>query len=668
MTERGGEAKAGGGAAPVFISYASQDAAVAIALVEGLERHGIACWIAPRDVKAGALYAEAIVRAISGATAFVVVLSEAAIASSHVRKEIERASSKKRPIIALRIDAAPLTPALEYFLSESQWVEAQAGSMEAAYAKLIDDIRDPASAAPESLVAKASGKPGGTAAAAQPKSLRNQILFAAGLAVVAVTLASLLANKFWLAKHIASEQPTTAAMNVVSEKSIAVLPFTDMSEKKDQEYFSDGLSEELLNLLSKVPELHVAARTSAFSFKGQSDDIPTIARKLLVAYVLEGSVRKSGNHLRVTAQLVRAKNGYQVWSETYDRQLVDVFKVQDEIAGSVVTALKVSLLGGAQPHAAATKDTTAYTLLLEARFFANRDTNEDTRKCIEYLEEAVRLDPTYAPVWAYLSRTLSTAASEGVIPRQPGRERALRAAERALAIDPTLGSAHLAIGKIRLMFDWDWAAADSEIKQARELNPGDSDALVWAGIFAKAVGRLGDALPLYQQAIALDPVNPRHYVTIANAYYEMGRFSDAASAARKALELSPAMPGVGGFLGLLQLRSGAEPAAALAEIDRDTDQENREICRALAYHLLGRKVDADAALARVEETYAASSPYAIALIHAERREIDQAFHWLDRAYEQHDDFVLELKVDPGLTNLRDDPRYRLLLHKLKLPE
>src|SRR5205814_6512205 len=202
MAEDGGDGKASGRTPAVFISYASQDAAVAAALVEALERQGIACWLAPRDVKAGALYADAIVRAISGSKAFVLVLSESAIVSSHVGKEIERASSKKRPIIALRIDAAPLTPALEYFLSESQWVEAQTGSMEAAYAKLIDDIRDPARAAPESLLAVAPGRSARTASAAHPRSRRNRILFAAGLAVVAVTLVSLLANKFWLAKHI----------------------------------------------------------------------------------------------------------------------------------------------------------------------------------------------------------------------------------------------------------------------------------------------------------------------------------------------------------------------------------------------------------------------------------------------------------------------------------
>jgi TolB-like protein len=321
-------AKATAEPARVFISYASQDAVVATALVEALERHGVACWIAPRDVEAGALYADAIVRAIGGAKAVVLMLSESAIASSHVGKEIERASSKKRPIFALRIDAAPLTPAFEYFLSESQWVEAQAGNMEPAYAKLIGAIHKSAPTAPEIIPAMTPSA--GIASAARSISRRNRMLLAAGL-VVAVALATLLANKFWPAKHVAAEQPT--ARNVVSDKSIAVLPFTDMSEKKDQECFSDGLSEELIDQLAKIPELHVPARTSSFYFKGKSEDIPTIARRLMVAHVLEGSVRKSGNHMRVTAQLVRADNGYHLWSETYDRNLDDIFKVQDDITG-----------------------------------------------------------------------------------------------------------------------------------------------------------------------------------------------------------------------------------------------------------------------------------------------------------------------------------------------
>jgi hypothetical protein len=274
----------------VFISYASQDAAVAGALVEALERHGVGCWIAPRDVKAGALYADAIARAISGAKAFVLVLSESAIASSHVGKEIERASSKKRPIIALRIDAAPLTPALEYFLSESQWVEAHPGSMEAAYAKLIDDIRDPARTAPRNTPAVPLEVSAATPRAAHPKLRFNWILLAAGAVFV---VAALLVYKFWISSHVAQEKPVATTslapaasvpvQPTLSEKSIAVLPFTDMSADKDQEYFADGLSEEILNLLATVPTLRVIGRTSSFQFKGKNDDLRAIGAKLSAA-------------------------------------------------------------------------------------------------------------------------------------------------------------------------------------------------------------------------------------------------------------------------------------------------------------------------------------------------------------------------------------------------
>jgi hypothetical protein len=254
----GGEGQAAGahtGTPDVFISYASQDAAVATALVETLERHGVACWIAPRDVEVGARYADAIVRAIGGAKAFVLVLSEGAIASSHVGKEVERASSKRRPIFALRIDAAPLTPALEYFLSESQWVEAQTRNMEPAYTKLIGAIRK---SAPTSLgIIPAVTPSAGAASAAHPKRRRNRILFAAGFAVVAVAVAALLADKLWLSKHVTTERPAAAVAPAipapaaaVSDKSVAVLPFVDMSEKKDQEYFADGMAEEVLDRMA----------------------------------------------------------------------------------------------------------------------------------------------------------------------------------------------------------------------------------------------------------------------------------------------------------------------------------------------------------------------------------------------------------------------------------
>jgi TolB-like protein len=391
IAEGGGDQKAGGSTPRVFISYASQDAAIAAALVEALERHGIACWIAPRDVKAGALYADAIVRAISGAKAFVVVLSERSIVSSHVSKEIERASSKKCPIIALRFDSAPLTPALEYFLSESQWVEAHAGNIDAAYRKLIETIREPAPAAPETVVAVVPGKSADRAWAAHSQSRRNWVLLAGGVAAV-VAIAALLADRLWLARRDAPVTQMAAATSVVTERSIAVLPFTDLSEKKDQEYFADGMAEEILDLLAKIPGLKVIGRTSSFQFKAKTDDLRKIGNELGAAYVLEGSVRRSGEHMRVTAQLIDTKDGGHRWSHTYDAKTDDVFEVQDAIAVGISRALELTMRAEvAQDRSVAGRD--AYDLYLRGVHALDSASKDGCEQAIELFTQLLRLQP-----------------------------------------------------------------------------------------------------------------------------------------------------------------------------------------------------------------------------------------------------------------------------------
>jgi len=274
----------------VFISYASQDVAVADAIVAALECHGLKCWIAPRDVTPGEFYADAIVRALNVARTLVLVLTENAATSQHVLREVERSSAKRHSIISFRIGSVSLPPALEYFLSASHWLDASASGVDSALPKLVEAVQRLATSAVVD-----SGQP---AALAPPP------------------------------------------------RSVAVLPFADMSEKKDQEYFADGMAEEIINLLAQVSDLRVPARTSSFYFRGKSTKVPDIARELGVAHVLEGSIRRSGNHLRVTAKLVRADNGYHLWSETYDRDLHDVFKVQDDIANAVVQALQITLMGG----------------------------------------------------------------------------------------------------------------------------------------------------------------------------------------------------------------------------------------------------------------------------------------------------------------------------------
>jgi TolB-like protein len=675
-------------AGAVFISYASQDAAVAAALVEALERHGLACWIAPRDVKAGALYADAIVRAISGAKAFVLVLSESAIASSHVGKEVERASSKKRPIIALRIDATPLTPALEYFLSESQWVEVQAGNMGAAYAKLFDAIREPGRPAPGIILAVAPEASAGTAPGVYPKSRRNRIQLGAGLAVVAVALAALLADKFWLAKHVTADKPTTAATNVVGDKSIAVLPFTDMSEKHDQEYFSDGMAEEIIDLLVKVPELKVPARTSSFYFKGKSTQIPEIAKELGVAHVLEGSVRKSGDHLRVTAQLIRADNGYHLWSETYDRQLDDVFKVQDEIAGAVVSALKGTLLEVAAPNATPTTSIAANDLYLQARSLIERYTPDDSLKAYADLQQAVNLDPKFALAWATLAEVLSddnvqwdrvfkhvdsTSQTEGRSLQDWGsiwaqaRAAADAAAKKALELAPDLAESHAAMAKVLADVDWDWAAADAQLKRARELEPSNAGITLAAARLAILLGRVSEGLQLANRAATQDPLGRAIMSTIGWGQYASGAFDEAQVSQQKLIKLYPTAATAHYQYALMLLARGGAPAA-LSEFERETADQYRKVGLPLALDALGRRVDADQAIVGAEQMYGNGMAYQIAYIYASRNDVDHAFYWLERAYQQHDSGLAYTKVDPMLKNLERDPRYKALLRKVRLPE
>jgi TolB-like protein len=665
----------------VFISYASQDAAVSGALVEALERHGVRCWIAPRDVKAGAQYADAIIRAISGAKFIVLVLSESAIASSHVSREIERASSKKRPIIALRIDAAPLTPALEYFLSESQWVEAQTGRMETAYAKLIDDIRDPARTAPRNTRAASLEVSAATAGAAHPKSRFNWIPLAAGTVFV---VAALLVYKFWISGHVAQEKPLATpslapaagvpAQPTISEKSVAVLPFVDMSEKKDQEYFSDGLSEQLIDMLTKIPELRVPARTSSFYFKGKQTTIQDIAKALSVAHVLEGSVRKSGNHLRITAQLVRADNGYHLWSETYDRQLNDIFKVQDDIAGAVVKALKVTLVGGSLPESAGTQNIEAYNLLLQARSMV-RHANEpaDFKRVAEYLRRAVYADPQFANAWADLCGVLlSEAITEAIpfdVPPDPQLiEDARRSAKQALKLNSALPDPHLAYSAILWNVDFDLRGAEAQIQQALELAPNSAAVLVFAALPPMYRGQLDKALEFAQKSVAIDPVDPGVYSELDFINYFAGKYPEALAANRKMFDLNPGAHTEYHSRAAFILLAKGDPAAALREIESDKEVREDCSCLVLAYDALGRKGEADAALANLEKHHTNYNAYQIALVYANRGELDQAFGWLDRAYRQRDGQLLGLKVSPWTKNLRSDPRFNALIRKLGLQD
>src|ERR1700722_1487237 len=358
----------------VFVSYASQDASVANAIVAALERNGLKCWIAPRDVPPGTLYADVIIRAINGTKVLVLVLSEHSVSSPHVGKEIERASAKRRPIIALRTDAKPLTPALEYFLSESQWIDVGTGGPGGGGSKLVEAARR--------LIAHPSGTTPPAAAIVSGAKRRLNGPVVVLIAVIAAALAYIVVDKVWRAKPasvaITELAPASAAGAPAAfappPHSIAVLPFVNMSGDPKQDYFSDGLSEELLNSLSSVRDLRVAARTSSFFFKGKEVDLADVAHKLNVGAVLEGSERKGGGHVRITAQLINAETGFHIWSHTYDRDLKDILKLQTEIATAVTTSLQATLMAdtAATIELGGTQNPKAFDAYLRGKNAGNR--------------------------------------------------------------------------------------------------------------------------------------------------------------------------------------------------------------------------------------------------------------------------------------------------------
>jgi TolB-like protein len=637
-----------------FLSYASLDAEAAARLCDLLEKSAITVWMAPRDVPAGANYADAIVRAINACRTLLVILSAHSVGSAHVGKEIERASSKGRPIVAVRVDDTALTPALEYFLSESQWIDARTG-IETALPKLIDGIRRLTSAGGAAAGGTVPERPLGTAApVAPPVSPMRRYALPAAIAVAVVLAGALLAERAgWLnrAPPPSTALPPTGApppeARPATQKSIAVLPFEDLSEKKDQGYFSDGLSEELIDLLSKVQGLRVPARTSSFYFRGRQATLAEIGKALNVSHVLEGSVRKSGNALRISTELVSVSDDSRVWSETYDRQLDDVFKVQDDIAGSVVAALKVSMLGEA-PRAAPTTNSDAYLHYLRARELngAEAAAFEPTR---DELLKAVQLDPSFAQAWLALGTLyINGFVGSSYGPYEVARREAMDALQRSLTIEPGTIRAHVEVARLYYMMDWDIPAAQAELKHAAELAHGEQQPdLLWlTGYIANSEGQ-------FDQAIASQ---------LGNAYYRAGRFDEAAAALNAGLQHNPNASTAHYRLGLVRLAQH-RPEEALTEFNLEADLAFRLIGPPLALDALGRRGEADKILgqALASKTIPSSAAYQLALIYAERGQTDTAFQWLQRALQQRDAGMHWMKFDPILKGLSSDPRFKALL-------
>jgi TolB-like protein/class 3 adenylate cyclase/Tfp pilus assembly protein PilF len=461
--------------------------------------------------------------------------------------------------------------------------------------------------------------------------------------------------------------------------SIAVLPFTDLSPEKDQEYFTDGLAEELLNVLSKIRGLRVASRTSAFHFKGKDVDIPTIAQKLNVATILEGSVRKSGKRVRITAQLIQVATDSHLWSESYDRELEDIFAVQDDIAQSVVKELRSALLGEkrdasasaaakAEVQAAAKgrgENVEAYRLYLQGRFFEDRLTRGDTAKGLEYYRQALEVDPEYALAWAGLSRAYGTQAGYSWLPFAEGFGKAREAAERALQLEPDLAEAHAALGEILMFYDWEWQGADGSLRRALELAPGNARIIRSTAILAGFLGGVDETIALLRRAAALDPLAVPVYRSLGRWCFCGGRLEEAEAAMKKTLELNPHDSHTHYYLGLVRLKQGRLDEA-LEAFQQGGDDTYRRLGLTLAQHARGLPAESHAALKELIDKEADGDAYQIAEAHAYRNETDLAFQWLERAYAQRDPGLSMMKVDPLLHRLHGDPRWQPFLEKMGL--
>jgi adenylate cyclase len=486
-------------------------------------------------------------------------------------------------------------------------------------------------------------------------------------------------DKFVVSKRVAEARPATASavqsiapmQSTIPEKSIAVLPFVDMSEKKDQEYFSDGLSEELIDHLAHSADLKVIARTSSFQFKGKNEDVRTIAGKLGVANLLEGSVRTSGHAVRITAQLIRAADGTHLWSQSYDRQMSDIFKVQDEIAETVVQALKATLTGGTAKFAGRERNLDAYNLLLKGNFFYERSHPGDYDRAIEQFKHALELDPNYALAWAKLARVYIVEANSPELSVADAESKAHDALQRALSIDPNLAVAHRWLGRIYLNFRWDWTAAKREFERAIALDPNGpeggyaySDLLIMTAFIT---GRFEEVIRRESQNLARNPLDTSELYTLGWILYFGAHLKEAAAIQHRLLDLDPSYLGAHSWAARTALLMGAN-TDAVAEAQRESDEESRLMNLALAFWVTDRRNDADAALRQLKSKFGNVAAYDIGEVHAYRGEADAAVMWLERAYRQRDGNMVFLKVDPLLRNLRSDVRYKALLRKMNLPE
>jgi TolB-like protein len=451
-----------------------------------------------------------------------------------------------------------------------------------------------------------------------------------------------------------------ALVESFGDNSIAVLPFVNMSSDAEQDFFSDGLSEELLNLLAKIPELRVTSRSSAFAFKGEKIDIPIVAKKLKVAHILEGSVRKFGNQVRITAQLIEAGSDMHLWSETYDRSLDNIFAIQDEIASEVVAQLKITLLGE-KPRTQETNPE-AYALYLQGRHLHRLRTEESLEQAQILLKKALALDPYYAAAWDELGYSYINQVNLALRPVDEGYTMAREAINKALAVDPECALAHASLGFIARAYDNDPAAGALHLQRALQLDPANISIISSGASLSASLGRLDEAIVLSEYVVARDPVSPRSNVNLGGFYNVSGQWDKAIASFNTALTLNPDYNVVHYKIGTAYLFKG-DPQAALEAMQQEETVWGM-VGLAMAYHALGQESESDALVAQLIEQHEQGWAYNIAYLFAFRGEADRAFEWLGKAVEYKDGGLSEIQRENLFSNIREDPRWLPFLESI----
>ena len=484
------------------------------------------------------------------------------------------------------------------------------------------------------------------------------------IAVLVLALGYFVFDKFILGPDRDANGTGTAAQDaqhqiaelepIKANNSIAVLPFVNMSSDEEQEYFSDGLSEELLHLLARIPELDVAARTSSFSFKGKDLGIPEIASELKVAHILEGSVRKQGNQIRINAQLIQADNGYRLWSETYDRQLDNIFQIQEDIATAVVEALRITLLGGA-PKTRRT-DPAAYQLFLEGQYLKRQISRDSLNRAVEAFKQAVEIDPTYVPAWAELADTYIWGGNPDELSREETVALADQAIQTAISADPDYAFAYYVRGISSIFSHNNFEQGIDDFQHALELDPDDAFVVAAIGKGAFLTGQFDLAIAQYQAALALEPVVPEFYWYLGRSYLSSGRLDDAEASFAKLASLSSSFRGEFHLWETLLLKGELEAALA------DSDSSFK---RAIVHHALGNTAEADEALADLIESV---HPYTLALVYGYRGEVDKTIERLNYMLENEDFYPTFILTETAFRSIHSDPRWQLFLDELGLLE